>query len=259
MQPGWYQDPLSRGWLRWWDGQSWTAHQAPAQQSPYPATQYGVLPPNPAADLATEQKWASWGRWAFIAVAVFTLASYIVAAWAGHWFRHTIDNCQAQLDSGYQTCTTTTNSAWFQIGFAPFVLPTLLLALWLFQVAKVARRLGLPARREPGWAFAFFVPIVNLWFPYQVARDTLPPMHPRRSLVGWWWAMYLAQGFVIVPVILVGALASYGAGVVVAIFAAVMPGVVAVLGIRMLDEIHRTHRELLLRLQPSAAGAQYQP
>jgi hypothetical protein len=64
--------------------------------------------------------------------------------------------------------------------------------------------------------------------------------------------MYLVQGFVVLPVMLAGGLGSFGAGVVVAIVGAVLPALAAWLGIRMLGEIHCTHRELLTQLRQSA-------
>ena len=36
MQPGWYPDPWAQGWLRWWDGQTWSPHVAPSLQQQQP-------------------------------------------------------------------------------------------------------------------------------------------------------------------------------------------------------------------------------
>ena len=70
------------------------------------------------------------------------------------------------------------------------------------------------------------MPIVNFWFPFQVVRDALPPAHPARREVPWWWGLHitaLVAGFAaglfaiagVVPGVAVGvvaAAAALGAG-----------------------------------------------
>lgn len=59
-------------------------------------------------------------------------------------------------------------------------------------------------RRGPGWAIGgWFVPIVNLWFPFSIAKDILagsrPPGSPDRSgavLLNLWWTAWIG-GFVL--------------------------------------------------------------
>jgi hypothetical protein len=64
--------------------------------------------------------------------------------------------------------------------------------IWQYRSAIVARRLGYPARRSPGWGIgAWFVPVVNLWMPYQAVRDLLPPGHPDRRRVLAAWLLWL--------------------------------------------------------------------
>lgn len=77
-------------------------------------------------------------------------------------------------------------------------------ATWLCLATRNARSWGSRTRRGPGWAFgAWFVPIVNWWFPKQMVDDVwrgshpgLPdgaPLHlvarPASSLV--WWTTWL--------------------------------------------------------------------
>jgi hypothetical protein len=70
-----------------------------------------------------------------------------------------------------------------------------LLLVWQFRAATVARWLGLPARRSPGWGVgSWFVPVVNLWMPYQAIRDCLPPGHPERRRVLRFWLALLGAG-----------------------------------------------------------------
>jgi hypothetical protein len=77
-----------------------------------------------------------------------------------------------------------------------FVLATiaaLVVALiWQYRAASSARALGYEATHSPGWGVGcWFVPIVNLWMPYQAIRDCLPPDDPHRPLVLRWWLIVL--------------------------------------------------------------------
>ena len=62
------------------------------------------------------------------------------------------------------------------------------------------------ARYTEGWAAGrWFVPIINLWWPYQIMvdiwRGTQNALRERLgepqslSIIGWWWAFYLIQRF----------------------------------------------------------------
>jgi hypothetical protein len=60
--------------------------------------------------------------------------------------------------------------------------------VWQFRAATAARALRLPATRSPGWGVAFwFIPVVNLWMPYQAIRDCLAPSDPNRTVVLRFW------------------------------------------------------------------------
>ena len=64
----------------------------------------------------------------------------------------------------------------------------IVIMIWLFRSATHARNLGIPARHEPYWAIiGFIVPVVNFWFPYQVAADCLPvsDVSGRRTILRW--------------------------------------------------------------------------
>lgn len=245
MNPGWYPDPFARGWLRWWDGTSWTSNQAPVGAP----TNYGVLPVSPTQDIERENTWARWGRIAFVLIGVFaTVGVLVIAPLAGHALRQSYDDCRqaVQVD---QTCSTFgNNGSWvLNVISLPALLPQLLMMTWLYQVASVASRLGLPARRSPGWAFGFLVPVANFWIPYQVARDCFPPGHPYQGAVGWWWAFTLLNTVGAIPVLILAAISGTAASLVLAVPLAVLPVVSAVLGFRLVARIREVHLELLSR------------
>ena len=74
--------------------------------------------------------------------------------------------------------------------------------VWFYRAAKSAERHNdLVMRYGPGWAVGgWFVPILSLWRPYQIAKDTLSastlPPNARRSessvLLRLWWMFFIA-------------------------------------------------------------------
>lgn len=96
----------------------------------------------------------------------------------------------------YDTLTVVTSLAWL----ASFIVT----GIWLTRVRRNAELLA-PAfhhQRAWGWAWAgWVVPIVSLWFPFQVVRDAVTASastanpaasHSPRPPFGLWWATWLA-------------------------------------------------------------------
>ena len=69
------------------------------------------------------------------------------------------------------------------------------LFLWRARVAVDQLSPRSPQARRKGWIWAgWLVPVVSLWFPFQVVRDALRVRshHPSAgSTVGWWWGAFL--------------------------------------------------------------------
>ncbi|MBN2578466.1 MAG: DUF4328 domain-containing protein [Pirellulales bacterium] len=75
--------------------------------------------------------------------------------------------------------------------------------LWFFRAYKNLLALGADGLEySPGWAVgAFFVPILNLFYPYRIMKEiwrhSVPDLSvdPKNikasSLVGWWWGMFI--------------------------------------------------------------------
>ena len=100
------------------------------------------------------------------------------------------------LWTAYDTFTVVTSLAWL----ASFIVT----GIWLTRVRRNAELLA-PAfhhKRAWGWAWAgWVVPIVSLWFPFQVVRDAVTASastgnpaasHSPRPPFGLWWGMWLA-------------------------------------------------------------------
>jgi hypothetical protein len=72
--------------------------------------------------------------------------------------------------------------------------------LWLYKVRTNAEALFPAGRhaRNQGWVWGgWVVPVVSLWFPFQIVRDVA--RDPREvigsAVIGWWWAMWLIALF----------------------------------------------------------------
>ncbi|MEZ0163723.1 DUF4328 domain-containing protein [Kineococcus sp. LSe6-4] len=100
------------------------------------------------------------------------------------------------LWTAYDTVTVVTGLAWL----ASFIVT----GIWLTRVRRNAELLA-PAfhhQRAWGWAWAgWVVPVVSLWFPFQVVRDAVTASastanpaapHSPRPAFGLWWGTWLA-------------------------------------------------------------------
>ena len=96
--------------------------------------------------------------------------------------------------STVETVFTVTAVATLLAGVAAWILT----CLWLMAARRNTELLA-PHRshtRSPVWVWlGWIVPIVSLWFPFQVVRDVRQNSRPGAPvrLVGWWWAAYLAM------------------------------------------------------------------
>lgn len=81
-----------------------------------------------------------------------------------------------------------------------------LVLTWIYRANHNARALGASDMAfTPGWAIGwYFVPVVNLWRPFQAMREiwraSSAPEDWRRQpgspLLGWWWALWILPFFV---------------------------------------------------------------
>ncbi|MBX3726935.1 MAG: DUF4328 domain-containing protein [Xanthomonadales bacterium] len=88
---------------------------------------------------------------------------------------------------------------------AVFVVSGVVILLWLYRSARHVRALGATRLQyTPGWTVGwFFIPLFSLWVPYLAVRELWeasndPARRPRGegcALLGWWWTLWLANGF----------------------------------------------------------------
>jgi Domain of unknown function (DUF4328)/Protein of unknown function (DUF2510) len=213
--PGWYADPAGGPGQRWWDGYAWTeatvlpstpppppgstamaslAHQAPPAAPAYLGSQPGLHRQPNAADLvAREAAMVPRARVAVIAYGTTLILNLInerlqraQLRTLGHEYHRIFTAIQHN-----RTAPTISNQPEDSLGLILGLLAivAIIFALvWQFRAASAARALGYPATRSPAWGVGcWFVPVVNLWMPYQAVRDCLPPGDPNRPHVLRWW------------------------------------------------------------------------
>lgn len=242
MHPGWYPDPYSNGYLRWWDGSQWTAHTAPIRAVPFSAE-------DPQQDLVKEQWAAGRAALAVIGTALLGAANAVVLASVyGPSYRDFIDDLN-DYDAGRRvTLPASPGLGWGWLATLAGLALSVVFMFWLYRAAQLARRAQLPAARDPLWAFfGFFVPVVNFWFPYQVARDTLAAGDPHRRLAGMWWTWYLISS-IGAAVVAVAAIFAEGVGLVLAVLDAAAYVLTAVYARRLIAAVGAAHAEVVRRL-----------
>lgn len=84
---------------------------------------------------------------------------------------------------------------------AVFIATSIPFLMWIWRANANARALGAEGLSfTPGWSVGwFFVPILNLWYPYQVMKEIWQASRnpaawstePVPALLGWWWGLWL--------------------------------------------------------------------
>lgn len=182
---GWYADPWTDGALRYWDGRQWTGHVNTAP----PAAPVPPVSSVRTGDVATAARWARLGLlWGGPALGLAMIGDAFQWKWmADHWDELTKPG--ATVDSSGNSGA----AVLVQLAGIAFVVSLVLFLIWFHRAASTAAASGLPTRRSPGLATAsFFIPVLNIWWPYQSAVDMLPADHPGRAAIRRWWMLWIA-------------------------------------------------------------------
>lgn len=250
-QPGWYPDPGGSRAVRWWDGARWTDQLGPPPPPGPggPGGPVGFLDPRRLVDdehTSGHRARAALVAGAAIEIVLAATMAVVYSSFFGDLFRE-IERSSRSRSSAPPTFPSGFFAGIIVLNVVQIALYVvgILFIVWSYQSARAARTLGIPARLESYWSvLGWIVPVVNFWFPYQVVVDCLPPGHPARRTVGWWWGLYLGMGFSVV-VVMVGSFIS----VPVALVAAVLPATLAVLaaqrGRQMIQEIVDEHQRMV--------------
>ncbi|HVX22828.1 MAG TPA: DUF4328 domain-containing protein [Acidimicrobiales bacterium] len=230
---------------------------APQQPIPaYPATAGWASGPGWATAearrlVADEGGVAAWARWSVAVYAVVAVAqmAVLVTRYGGsfdRWDRFFHQVSTAAQD-GRPTPTLPSDLA-FPGYLWPFSVAAIasgvLFLVWQYRAANAARSLRLPATHRPGWGVAFwFIPVANLFCPYQALRDCLPPGDAGRSRQLRLWWTYLATVVASIGCE-VSAVFSRPAGFALLAVMAVLWVAVVVGSVKAIDHIGASHRAI---------------
>ena len=274
--PAWYPDPSGRPVWRWWSGDQWSDHFAPMYASPGTAAPLYASPgtaaplyPSPVAaeprDLGSAaflqgrqarlDGFIAWAPWIWVIAGIASLLvnwasiGYYRDLW--HWWHALVQASDAGRTIPAAPQRPVWSSLFSLVGFGTLLVEILFL-MWQYRAAQVARALRYPARHSPGWGVGcWFVPVVNLWMPYQALRDCLPSGHPARRYVLYTWILLLSVGFlgVATVVALVGA---PDLGVALVCISVVAEGALGLSASRAVTAIAADHRDVLTARRPPA-------
>lgn len=154
-----------------------------------------VLPPSPApVQVLGYSAAALLGVQVMLLTVLAALSSWSVVAYAG--------SPQVAAEPPPQAVA---GSALSFLLFLSIPVAGLVFAGWLFVATRNVRWRGTPTRRGAGLSFgAWFIPVVNLWWPKQMVDDVWRGSHPSRplgaplqcvrrsALTALWWMTWLA-------------------------------------------------------------------
>jgi len=193
--PNWYPDPSQPGFWRYFDGRVWTAHVQPAV--PVSAV------PDPVGDLAGERAARPWVKAGIWFLAFYGPCLTVIYALLFHpliqQFRNDLDQTnnlhpgQPVRFAGYSGG----HFLWADLVGLVALGAEIAVMVWMYRVATMGKRLGMPMTLEPYWAFlGWIIPIVNFWFPYKVVAGAVPLGDPARRHALRWWVLFIAGNVV---------------------------------------------------------------
>ena len=237
---GWYADPHGARVWRYWDGAQWTDHVAPQ-------TFEKLL----ADAVEDEHRWATWARWAFVVYVLVVTATGVVGAiyfdrlYEGSLFEA---SSTARVDEFRDTTLAITYQVCAFSSLAVFAV----LATWTYRAARTARTLGIPIRRDPGLsAAAWFIPIVNLWWPPQTIRSFVPDRDQLRVVIEW-WVCWIVTSVALAASLVVAGASSLGTAMPFVVVAALGGLAFAILGFHIVRIVLAVHQQMVSEVTPAA-------
>lgn len=160
----------------------------PAPRQPTSGPQYGSLPPGPVLAVPSGLATAS------IVLACAWMAAQVLRVITAPEAARVMADAAAG-GSTYLDAEFVAYDAVSLAGNPIIVAAYIVTCLWLYRSRTLAEAFQphYHHQRGPIWAWlGWWVPVVSLWFPYQVVRDVRRATAPRPVTgIGWWWATWL--------------------------------------------------------------------
>jgi len=252
---GWYPDPSGQFTWRWWTGSLWSDFVAPA-----PVNSFAAITPMqpPLVVLQTSQarldRFVSTSVWIWVSIGIVG----VFASWASvgfyrsewHWFHAVFHAIRLHQPPPPQPVMPWWSSFLSIVSLGTVALEVIFL-IWQHRAANVAKALGYPARHSPGWGVGcWFVPVVNLWMPYQALRDCLPPNHPGVRRLLYAWLLYLVMSSVVGPATIVALIGAPAVGTVLIAVSVILRIAFGVNAYAALSAIAVDHRLAVAKTAP---------
>ncbi len=160
------------------------------------------LRPRAFTDMTRLTRWVRWLSFLLVGLGIFgSIQSLAVGValldWAADPEAPLLELVDAITDAQHQTRGS------MLVGGAMMLAAVILVLTWTYRANANCRRLGATGMRfRPGWAVGwFFVPVANLWKPYQVMREIWAASRdPDRwqtqaapAILKWWWGLFLVS------------------------------------------------------------------
>lgn len=106
------------------------------------------------------------------------------------------------LDNGLASLSESVSGMTAAISLLAYLVTSILVLRWIYLSARAAYSVSHRMTVTPGWAVGrFFLPIVNLWTPYQGIAEiwrvsvapAAPDVVPTPVILRWWWGLWLAS------------------------------------------------------------------
>lgn len=174
--------------------------------APGPSTA-GVTPFELSAARRKEESTWRWARLGLVSVLIVAVGQWAGAISFIHSLHHVFN--EVPFNSNGQSVRLTSVSfsldAYIDVFFLVAAAVSIPFLMWQHSAATVARGLGYPARTSPSFGVgAWFIPVINLWFPYWALSDTFPPGHRLRQRCLVAWLAYLGSGIATAVAFFVG-------------------------------------------------------
>lgn len=193
--PGWYPDPWRVGAWRWWDGWQWTSYVGGDPSAEQAAR----------ARLQTtwnlERRMLPWARAALCVFGLTLIANAILFLTTSGQLHHEYQQIlhPFRYDQNLNVPASSLGGRVLVQDLVELVAAavSVVFFIWQYNAASTARALGYRARVSPGLGVgSWFIPVVNLWFPYRALADCLPQHHPLRARALGAWLSYCLAGAV---------------------------------------------------------------
>ena len=156
-----------------------------------------------------------------------------------------------------------------------YIALVVLFCVWIFRANRDARALGAVGMRfTPGWCVGwFFVPVMNLFRPYQAVVETWKASGPgdatpwqqreSSSLLGVWWTIWMVSNFLWLTVVRCSLSADYMEELLVISWLAVVSDLVdvllAIVAASVVRDVHDRQQSTYRRMLARDAGPRILP